>query len=194
VRDFLDGVAPVRQGWKWGLLNDQGKLTVPPRFDSLVPAGDGSYRVQTGTRIYWISSIGQEVPAPVPTPQSYSRTSDWDCSKGTRFIEHEGQWGLADGEGQTIIPPRYRAVRCFKSGLVWIADDERRLWCPIGPDGAVRDRPACVQSLYIIRLISGMTAEKYSEDAYESSVLWMRAFLDWQAGRGAMPQVLGQVF
>ncbi len=55
--------------------------------------------------------------------------------------------GVADGDKEIIVP-KYRAIICFRNGIAWAPIDGRRQWCPLGPDGAERDRPACMVANY----------------------------------------------
>ena len=39
-------------------------------------------------------------------------------------------WGIIDAAGRAIIEPRYRAILCFRGGVAWVPDDDKRQWCP----------------------------------------------------------------
>jgi hypothetical protein len=56
----------------------------------------------------------------------------------------------------------------------------------VGPDGRLRDRPVC-KSVHHPYLISRHYPERLHDDPYESSVLWSRAYLEFNAGRRGMP-------
>ena len=75
--------------------------------------------------------------------------------------------------------------------MAWAPIDEERRWCPVGPDGIVRDMPACVAERYPL-LITHSWPEKLAEDRYESSVLWSLAYLETLAGvRAEGPKMVG---
>jgi len=90
------------------------------------------------------------------------------------------RWGIMNKEGKILIEPVYRAVGCFKDGYAWIADDVKHQWCPIGPNGAEKVYPKCVDQM--IPILKSFIGEKLSDDPYESSVLWMQAFLEYVSG------------
>jgi hypothetical protein len=75
--------------------------------------------------------------------------------------------------------------------VAWAPIDEKHLWCPVGPDGAVRDKPACAKERYPL-IPTHSWPEKLAEDPYESSVLWSRAYLETLAGiRAEGPKLVG---
>jgi hypothetical protein len=85
-----------------------------------------------------------------------------------------------------VIAPRYRALDCFKNGVAWAPIDHRRQWCALGPDGALRERPACRTAHYPY-IQSHSHPEEFDKDPFENSVLWTRAYLEFAAGRRAVP-------
>jgi hypothetical protein len=76
-----------------------------------------------------------------------------------------------------VIAPRYRALDCFKNGVAWAPIDHRRQWCALGPDGALRERPACRTAHYPY-IQSHSHPEEFDKDPFENSVLWTRAYLE----------------
>ena len=85
-----------------------------------------------------------------------------------------------------MIEPRYRALSCFEQGTSWTAAPGGNAWCPVGPDGQRRAALACRETFYPVS-ISHSRPEEFDEDPYESSVLWNRAWLNYQAGNRAEP-------
>jgi len=99
-------------------------------------------------------------------------------------------WGLADAEGRIVIPPKYRAIDCPKNGTVMVPVDAQKQWCPVDADNIVREKK-CIERYYPVTW-SHLYPEKFSNDPYESSVLWSRAQLEYAAGRRAeRPKFIG---
>ena len=97
-----------------------------------------------------------------------------------KLFDRDGLWGIKDADGSEVIAPHYRALDCFKNGVAWAAFDEQRHWCALGPDGGLRERPSCVVEHYPKRFAG---PEPFDAAPYESSVLWVRAYLDFAMGR-----------
>jgi hypothetical protein len=81
-----------------------------------------------------------------------------------------------------VIELKFRAIICFDHGLAWVPVESKRQWCPVGPDGVLRSKPACVPIHYPIFLLHHFP-EKLHEDHFESSVRWTRAYLEFAAGQ-----------
>jgi hypothetical protein len=179
---FSGSHAAVRVGGKWGIIDRSGAFTVKPRFAMLRPTHEGTFTVEEGGNTYWINGSGKRVAKPTPE----WLTEPLTCVGGLRFFQKNNLWGLRDSNGKTVIAPRFRALSCFKNGISWVAEPDRKAWCPIGPDGQRRDAMECIKKYYPA-LRTHSSPERFSEDPYENSVLWNRAWLDYQAGKRDEP-------
>jgi WG containing repeat len=181
---FEDGYAVVKQGPKWGIIDASGRFTHPPELDGFHQRRGGLFEVQVGGRRFWITATGEERPAP---PVTYTRDARaLQCGQGIRLAERGGLWGIVDSNGNDILAPRYRAVNCFRSGIAWVPVDDRREWCAVGPDGGLRERPACQRAHYPY-IQTHSYPEKFHDDPFENSVLWTRAYLEFSDGRRETP-------
>jgi hypothetical protein len=217
ISQFDGDRALAKLDGKWGLIDPSGTFVVKPVYDSLLPTGHvpGTNglglvspidRNMSGQQQPWRLFVGvkdqtvvaldrngaeqplspDDDPRIPPTPKSRLETKG-----GLRFAVVDGLWGLTDLDGKWIIAPKYRALHAFEQGVAWAPIDEKRLWCPVGPDGIVRDKPACAAERYPF-IISHNWPEKLAEDPYESSVLWSRAYLETLAGlRAEGPKMVG---
>ena len=181
---FQDGFAAVKLGGLWGIINLKGEMVVSPRYDE-IRRKRGAYFVKQDGRNFWVSPFGVEIAEPV-ADDSNSRSSVLACREGAIRFERDGLWGIRGPKGGVIIEPRYRAISCFKNGLVWVPDDDLKVWCPLGPTGARQEKPACRQWFYEV-LWSHHRPERLHADPYESSVLWNRTLLEYGIGRAAQP-------
>lgn len=176
--------SPVQVDGKWGIIDRTGKFTVEPRFAKLRPDRNSTFAVGEGQATYWINASGKRVEQPAiarPMPELALT-----CQGGLRYFQKEGLWGFQDGKGRTVIEPRFRALSCFTQGVSWTASAEGNSWCPIGPDGKLRAAMDCRQTYYPI-IVTHHSPEKFSDNPFENSVLWTRAWLDYQAGSRAEP-------
>jgi hypothetical protein len=180
TNSFSGQHAPVMVGGKWGIINRSGDFSVKPRFSTLRRDGNNTFAVSEGKETFWISASGERVAQPIakrPSP-----TEALTCAGGLRFFQKGDLWGLQDQTGQTVIEPRFRALSCFKQGVTWAAEPGGSGWCALGPDGKRRDKMNCRKTYYPYSL-SHHYPEPFDEDRFESSVLWNRAMLDYQAGK-----------
>jgi hypothetical protein len=181
---FEDGYAVVRHNRKWGIIDTRGRFVQPAKFDEYKGKRDGVFQFVLGGREIWITASGEERPVP---PVTYTPLPKMlDCGHGMKLFERDGKWGIVEQDGREVIAPRYRALSCFYYGVAWAAIDERRAWCPLGPDGDLRILPKCQISFYPY-MSSHTIPERFSDDPFESSVLWRRAYLEFHSGKRDIP-------
>lgn len=182
IYSFSPNYSAVEVVGKWGIIDRAGAFTVKPKFRKLRPAGRDKFVVGEGATLAWIDGKGGWIKAPVVPirPPKEALT----CDGGLRFFSAGGLWGLQDGDGQTVIEPRYRALSCFRQGVSWTAAPDSKLWCPVGPKGGRREALDCRLTYYPVT-VTHHYPEKFSDDRFESSVLWNIAWLEHAAGRRA---------
>jgi hypothetical protein len=182
--EFDGEYAAVSDGRNWGIIDRSGRSVLPMKFDKYLGRRDGLFRLATEGREVWLTATGEERPE--PPIKSAASPQILDCGQGLRLVEHDGLWGIVDSDGKQVIVARYRAVNCFKQGVAWVAIDSRRQWCPVDPNGALREMPACRTSHYPY-IQTHSSPESFSKDEFENSVLWTRAYLEFGAGRRESP-------
>lgn len=184
VRPFVDGFAPVNVQGRWGVIDQTGAYTIEPRYAGLKEYAGNLFAFQDGERTLWVDAKGSEQNAPQPN-REIPVEKRLSCGEGARLMMKDGLWGISLDDGGEVIKPRYRAIDCFKDGVAFAAMDDRKLWCPIDPDGHVRSK-GC-QTTYYPFIQTHHYPETLSDDPYESSVLWSRAFLEYRAGQRPSP-------
>jgi hypothetical protein len=182
VIDFEAGYAAVADGSKWGIIDTSGRFVLA--FDRYLERRDGLYHLVKDGREVWMNVSGEERPAPAMEAQW--RPDTLACGHGLRLFDRDGSWGIRDADGTEVIAPRYRALDCFKNGVAWAAVDEQHRWCALGPDGGLRERPSCTIGYYPNDW-THLKPEPLDSDPYESSVLWVRAYLEFGARRRDQP-------
>ncbi|MCG8561286.1 MAG: WG repeat-containing protein [Hyphomicrobiales bacterium] len=189
VHGFVGEHGVVQIGGKWGIINTQGKFTLEPQVDRIIPSSryPGFFQVIDSDRGNWIGATGQ-----VRSIRHLQRERVLACAGKAKLISRNGRWGIAAADGREVIAPAYRAINCFRQGVAWAAVDAKRKWCPVGPDGSVRNRPTCKSTYYPFTLTHSSPAS-FSSDPYESSVRWTRAYLEFGAGRlDTLPRMIGR--
>ena len=174
----------VKVGDKWGIIDRSGAFTVKPSFARLNQRGRDIFAAGEGKTIVWINAKGVRVKKPAVVRPSPAEALT--CEGGLRFFAKDGLWGLRDGDGKTVIEPRFRAMSCFHQGVSWTASTGNAEWCPMGADGQRREAMQCRKTFYPV-IVTHSYPEKFSDDVHESSVLWTRAWLDFHAGNRGQP-------
>lgn len=180
---FRDGFAAVFVDGRWGIIDESGDFIVPPKYTNLQPRG-GFYKAETQWRSFWIDAHGNRVSEP-PDRQN-EVTISLVCNAGVKLFAEAGKWGVVDADGEIVIAPEYDAITCFRNGVAWAANLHGTSWCPVGPDGQTRSKPKCRETHYPYYQ-SNHSPEKFSKDPFKSSVLWVRAALDYESGKKRNP-------
>ncbi|RXT46490.1 hypothetical protein B6S44_27215 [Bosea sp. Tri-44] len=184
IYGFGNGFAAVAQGGKWGVIDTTGRHVIEPRYDQLTPAdGTELLKAKEAGREFWINARGEEQPAPV---RKVDRAAFLRCGGDGATIKADTApdgsrvWGIVDADGRELIKREYRAIHCFRNGVAWVPVDSKRQWCPLGQERTARERPRCTESRYPY-LQTHSSPERFSDDAYENSVQWSRAYLEFGA-------------
>jgi hypothetical protein len=100
--DFSEGLAGVVVNRKFGFINQNGEMVIPPRF--IPRRGPYSYSGVVATSRF------SEGLAPVATELKYGL---------------DGVYGYIDRKGDFVIPPQFHAAQIFSEGLALVVKMER---------------------------------------------------------------------
>ena len=64
MKNFVEGMAPVQLGRRWGFINPAGKFVINPQFDEAACFTNGSARVKLGAQFGYINASGVFVNNP----------------------------------------------------------------------------------------------------------------------------------
>ena len=181
---FSGSHAAVQIDGKWGIIDRTGKFSVKPTFAKLRPGSKDTFVVGENEDTYWINANGDRIAEPVRARVEPNKALT--CQGGLQFFQKDDLWGFRDETGKTVISPKFQALSCFRQGVSWAASPDFNAWCPIGPDGLRRTEMACREGYYPMT-VTHHWPEQFSKDPYKSSVLWMRAWLDHNAGKRENP-------
>jgi|GEM_PF-4806934 len=116
VLDFQNGLAPARNGTKWGYVNEAAKYVIPLQFDKACHFSEGLAAVRVGVRWGFIDKNGRYVIQP--------QFDDVDeFTYGLAPVRADGKWGFVDTTGRIVVAPRFNRVSyLFGLGPVEIGD------------------------------------------------------------------------
>lgn len=126
ISEFSDGRASfsvVEQGgqWKYGYINLQGKVVVPPQFLSVGTFNNGKTVVQLPDKRYAIIDSKGTILNTFP----YEFVGD--ISEGMLFFKEklDGKFGLMDQNGKIIVAPKYEEVESFRNGTAIVGEGDK---------------------------------------------------------------------
>lgn len=119
---FMSGLRSVQVDWKWGYVNAEGEMVIPPQFDFALEFNDEGFAV-AGMRLdvdetYLINTKGKIL---LTTDTWYKAGKVGD--KGFIRFEKDNKWGLADYSGNILTEPQYENMFVFDNGLLKVVKD-----------------------------------------------------------------------
>lgn len=189
-RFFMDYAVVQTDGAQdlWAIIDANGQFAIDPspkRITTLHRVSRSSgrpvYQREIDGVLTVIDENGSLLPDVAAAIEDGNRERAISCLNGSSVTLKDGLFGLSDQNGQVLVPAVHRAISCFRNGIAWAPKQDIGMWCPIGPDGAFRDTPDCISVFYPVR-VSHHFPEQFSEDPFESSVLWVRAGLRYGFG------------
>ena len=187
----------VRQDDLWGAIDEDGQFAIEPIFETIETDYDlpktkidtssanariENFNVRQGDRFLRIHYFDDQYHIDSFDEIEMTRAASLFCRYGLELKSKNGLWGIVRANGEVVIPHSYRAISCFRDGVVWVPDDIKRQWCPLGADNRIQSDPPCRTTYYSIQGFFDNPV-KLDDDPYESSVLWRRAYLDYAEGR-----------
>jgi hypothetical protein len=115
---FKSGIAIVKQGPKYGLVNQSGDLVHPIDLDSVDSLKDGMYRVKRSNKFGFVDKFGKVIVEP-----KYDDATDF--SEGLSAVLESGKWGYIDKSGANSIPPKFKFAQEFRDGKAVVKDGNK---------------------------------------------------------------------
>jgi hypothetical protein len=107
---FSNGVAWVKVGKKWGVIDKTGKILIPPEYYAHNAFSDELALVTIGGKFRYIDKMGNIV-IQQDCEQAYSFT------EGLAAIGIGGKFGFIDTKGKIVINPQFESASRFSEGL-----------------------------------------------------------------------------
>lgn len=122
VQPFANGVAIVKQGEKYGFINEKGK-----------PVGNGiaysSITNYPGTNNYLVSVGGKK--SDDTSKSKTRRLLNLDNFAGSCLVNvMDAKWGIVSNTGETILPIEYSEISSLKNGVAHVI--KNKVWGLIG--------------------------------------------------------------
>lgn len=114
--NFRNGVAVVKEGEFYGLLNTKGEFILPPLYEK-IEEGEGLYPVLVEGRYGLLDVEGNFLCEPTfDTLQS--------VQEELFLMEMNGKWGYLDELGQVAVSPTVDAASSMEDGFAWMLQGE----------------------------------------------------------------------
>jgi hypothetical protein len=110
---FIGGLARVPIHDKFGFINRQGELVIPPRFDSAGPYSEGLACVKFDGAFGYINESG------VLTIAARFEYAE-DFREGLARVKIGNMYGFINREGDIVIPLSFIAAEDFEGGLCYV--------------------------------------------------------------------------
>lgn len=139
---------PVKQGGKWGYINEKAEVVIAPAFDWAYPFAEGMARVEVGEKFGFITLRGELAVEP-----KFTRAGDFSEGLAAviepgnflfpglpRFVDMLGpaKVGFIGRAGKYVVPPKYIGeveTAGFKEGLACVRLGAEDRWGFINPKG-----------------------------------------------------------
>lgn len=186
---------------KKGVINKAGEYIIPPIYDHIgqelskkpvaskqydVAKTPPIYWVKQDKRTFWIDSENNEIEVFQEPPSLAVREMFLTCGEVLKRFDEHGRWGMKGPNGETLIKPKYLGLTCFERGFAWGVPPDQNQWCPITPDGTEANRSLCRDHVNVTGPFGGRP-DALSSDPFLNTLLWLRARLDYAAGKRLEP-------
>ena len=117
AQSFVQGRAAVKQEAKWGYIDTEGKLIIPPTYKdardfSLTNYGLLYASVKKGTKWGSIDKEGR-----IMVPFEYEKPIIFSKTDPLAAVQIDGKYGYIDPTGQMVIPARFERAERFIGGV-----------------------------------------------------------------------------
>ena len=137
--DFIEPVARVMQGKKFGLINLSGKFLIEPRYSNMSVFNEGLAVVDYLGSYGYIDTNGVEIIKP---QFEYAKA----FSNGMAAVSVKGKFGFIDTEGKLTIPAKFDDVRPFAEGRAAVL--EMNKWAFVDEKGNYIYQPYFEEASY----------------------------------------------
>jgi len=120
IGQFTSGLAVVGDAnSKVGMINRDGEVVIPVKFDGLGTLKEGLAPVRIGAKYGFIDKTGRLV-----IPAKYARA--FDFHEGLASVSSDKKmYGFIDRSGALIVPQRFEAAYAFRNGLAAVTQGEK---------------------------------------------------------------------
>lgn len=167
---FTGPAAVVIQDQKWGLVNHQGRLLIPPRHawqEGEIPVHyyEDRAAVRIGNRYGFIDDQGEWI-----VPPRYEWVGDF--SEGLAAVRSQGKYGYIDRQGAEVLPCLWEDAGLFSGGLAPARIQGR--WGYIDATGSWRIAPTFIDADVFVHGLARTIAEdgRWQYMNEDGAVVW----------------------
>ena len=99
--EFSEGYAPIKDGNKWGFMNQKGEYPIQPQFDEVGLFSEGLAAVKVGIKWGFVDGEGKWVIPPSFDGLGY-------FSEGLAAAKIGERWGFINKKGEKVIKPQFQ--------------------------------------------------------------------------------------
>ena len=116
---------PIAQNWKWGFIDNAGKVVIEPQFLEAHGFSDGLAAVKPLNNAWWgyIDETGKLIIQPVPSSFMAGEFSEGLAPVGIHEPASVERVGYIDKTGKFVISPQFDKAYAFSGGLARVQYD-----------------------------------------------------------------------
>lgn len=117
VKEFSEGMAPIKISKKWGFVNENGEIVIEGKYESVGEFNGGlAWAKQSGLsgkRVGYINKKGEQIVGPI-----FIRAKNIDIKSGlARIVKLDGKKGYINMDGDVIHFANSREYKNFVGGM-----------------------------------------------------------------------------
>jgi hypothetical protein len=200
ARPFHNGLAPVKEGGKWGFIDRQGRMVIEPQYDGFMASEPdyshqvfrgGFAAVRKGDKWGFITPSGDAL-----TPFVWDYADQF--SGGRAVVGAGGKYGYIDTNGRLVIPLQYDDANRFADGAALAGSGG--VYFLIGPGGEPLSQAAWNFEATLASPDAPQTVAyrrggkwgllKIGGGPLDSADGWARGHIEQATGKGFVPEAL----
>jgi len=111
-----EGLRGIRRNGKYGFIDDQGRLRIANRYESIMSFSEGLAGIKIRNKWGFINRDEKIVIQP-----NYEEATPFH--RGYSLVKQNGLFGLIDTEGKVILPTRFHSIRVQDNGRLLLMKD-----------------------------------------------------------------------
>jgi WG containing repeat len=120
-------LAPIKKNNKWGFVDKNGKLVIPPLYDRVANFSDGLAAVQVNGELGFIDISNRFVILPQFSDNIsyyyYDTINNCFFYNGVVNVMRNDKWGLINKKGNFIVQPQFINVFTIENDLIRVSND-----------------------------------------------------------------------
>lgn len=119
ANDFHDGLATVKKGDLWGIIDKKGNQVIPFMYKELGKLREGLIGASLDGKSYGFINIKNKFIIP-PIYEYAARFSE-----GLAVVRLKGKYGYINNKGEIVIPCKYKVAFSFSEGLAQVIENDK---------------------------------------------------------------------